>query len=68
MSLKEMWNEWIDKVKELGKVESSRPAIAKLLKAMEEIDLTVDNANGKSVTNTSRITIYRVYSNSSRGY
>lgn len=45
---------WIDKVKELGKVESSRPAIAKLLKAM---DLTVDNANGKSVTNTSRITI-----------
>ena len=54
MSLKEMWIEWI---KELGKVESNRPAIAKLLKAMEEIDLTVDNANGKSVTNTSRITI-----------
>ena len=56
MSLKEMWIEWIDKVKELGKVESSRPAVAKLLKAMDEIDFTVDNANGKSVTNTFRIT------------
>ena len=34
----------------------SRPAVAKLLKAMDEIDHTVDDANGKSVTNTFRIT------------
>ena len=56
VSLKEKWIEWMVKVKELGKVESSHPAVAKLLKAMDEIDHTADNANGKSLTNMFRVT------------
>ena len=45
-ALKDLWPDWMTKVTDLAKVESSRPAINKFLQEMECIDDSVDNKSG----------------------
>ena len=47
-SLKEGWPDWIKKLVQVANLESTRPAIRKLIKDLDEVPGTLDNEDGMS--------------------